>query len=390
MGSYVVSGVLTVAEYFAGIGLVRMGLERAGWKVVFANDISSRKYDMYRGFFPKSHKHYRISDIYDIPQREIPGTTLATCSFPCVDLSLAGNMQGMVGSKHSSAFWGFVNILKVQGDQAPPLIMVENVPGWLHSNKGEDFRLTVQALNDLGYHCDVFTLDALRFVPQSRLRVFLIGRKMENSTQSDCTGILTRSTALLPNSLRKSVISNSDLLWFSGVVPEPPALKADGLAEIVEQLDNADPRWWSQEEVDRHLAMMEQSHHDRVMKLAQDEQTHYRTFYRRVRGDKQRAEVRPDEIAGCLRTAVGGSGKQFLIQAGSSSVRMRTMTAREYARLQGVPDRYSLAVNGVHALTAFGDAVCVPAVAWIAENVLNPLVETLESSWQIILQPQTV
>ena len=384
------SGVYTVAEYFAGIGLVRMGLERAGWKVVFANDISPRKYEMYRGFYPKSHKHYRLSDIYDIPQREIPGATLATCSFPCVDLSLAGNMQGMVGTKHSSAFWGFVNILKVQGDQAPPMIMVENVPGWLHSNKGEDFRLTVQALNDLGYHCDVFTLDALRFVPQSRLRVFLIGRRMEDSTRSDCTGILTRSTALLPNSLRKSVISNSDLLWFSGIVPEPPALKGNGLAEIVEQLDDADPRWWSQEEVDRHLVMMEPSHHDRVMKLAQDEQTHYRTFYRRVRGDTQRAEVRPDEIAGCLRTAVGGSGKQFLIQAGQGDVRMRTMTAREYARLQGVPDRYSLAVNGVHALTAFGDAVCVPAITWIAENVLNPLVETLESSWQIILQPQTV
>jgi len=367
-----------------------MGLERAGWKVVFANDISPRKYEMYRGFYPKSHKHYRLSDIYDIPQREIPAATLATCSFPCVDLSLAGNMQGMVGTKHSSAFWGFVNILKVQGDQAPPMIMVENVPGWLHSNKGEDFRLTVQALNDLGYHCDVFTLDALRFVPQSRLRVFLIGRRMEDSTRSDCTGILTRSTALLPNSLRKSVISNSDLLWFSGIVPEPPALKGNGLAEIVEQLDDADPRWWSQEEVDRHLVMMEPSHHDRVMKLAQDEQTHYRTFYRRVRGDTQRAEVRPDEIAGCLRTAVGGSGKQFLIQAGQGDVRMRTMTAREYARLQGVPDRYSLAVNGVHALTAFGDAVCVPAITWIAENVLNPLVETLESSWQIILQPQTV
>jgi DNA (cytosine-5)-methyltransferase 1 len=54
---------------------------------------------------------------------------------------------------------------------------------------------------------------------------------------------------------------------------------------------------------------------------------------------------------------------------------MRTMTPREYARLQGVPDHFSITVNGVQALTGFGDAVCVPVITWIAQNVLNPAVE---------------
>ena len=81
-------------------------------------------------------------------------------------------MDGIINGSHSSAFWRIINILKAQGDSAPPLVMVENVPGWFHSNKGKDFRVTVQALNDLGYFCDVFVLGVLRFTPQSRFASF--------------------------------------------------------------------------------------------------------------------------------------------------------------------------------------------------------------------------
>ena len=55
-------------------------------------------------------------------------------------------------------------------------------------------------------------------------------------------------------------------------------------------------------------------------------------------------------------------------------IKMRVMTPREYARLQGVPDTFSIHASGIQALTGFGDAVCVPAISWIAQNVLNPLV----------------
>ena len=364
---------LTVAEYFAGIGLMRMGLEPCGWRVVFANDISEKKYEIYKTFFPDADHHYIVRDIFEIDPSSVPLTTLATCSFPCIDLSLAGNMGGING-EHSSAFWGFIRILKAQDDASPPLVLVENVPGWLYSNKGADFRATVQALNELGYACDVFTLNALSFTPQSRLRVFLIGAKFPVLNQ-DPTFILKRSLFLLPNSLRKSISSNLDLKWFYADIPEPPPLRTSGLSDIVEQMDDSDSRWWPEEEVKRHLDMMEESHYRRVVQLIQGDQITYRTFFRRVRKGRQRAEVRRDDVAGCLRTAVGGSGKQFLIKAGRGGIKMRAMTPREYARLQGVPDEYPITVNGVQALTGFGDAVCVPAITWIARNVLNPLVE---------------
>jgi DNA (cytosine-5)-methyltransferase 1 len=364
---------LTVAEYFAGIGLVRMGLEPCGWRVVFANDISKKKHEMYKAFFPDAERHYKIGDVFDLNPANIPATMLATCSFPCVDLSLAGNMNGIDG-KHSSAFWGFIKALTAQGDAAPPIILVENVPGWLYSNKGADFRFTVQALNKLGYACDVFVLDALRFTPQSRQRVFLVGTKLPVSG-INVNLILQRPYSLASDTLRKSLIANQDLKWFYTELPTPPPLRKSGLSEIIEQMGDNDSRWWKEDEVKRHFDMMSGPHQQMVKLLIDNNHISYRTFYRRRRVEQQRAEVRPDDIAGCLRTAVGGSGKQFLIKAGNGQLKMRTMTQREYARLQGVPDIYPITVNGVQALTGFGDAVCVPVITWIAQHALSPLVE---------------
>ena len=362
----------TVAEYFAGIGLMRMGLEQAGWDVVFANDISAKKFEMYRDFFPGNHEHYVLDDVFNLDPESIPFTTLATCSFPCIDLSLAGNMQGIQG-RHSSAFWGFIDILKAQGDNAPPLLLVENVMGWLHSNDGADFTATIKALNALGYACDVFTLDALHFTPQSRPRVFLIALRSDDDSSVGLMSILRRPAVLLPKSLRKCLIMNTNLKWFYNPMPVPPPLRTDGLSGIVEDIPDTDTRWWTIQETKRHLNMMSPKHRLRVYELIAKDEITYRTFYRRVRSGQQRAEVRNDDLSGCLRTAVGGSGKQFLIQAGHGSIRMRTMTSREYARLQGVPDDYCIKLDGIQALTGFGDAVCVPAVRWIAENALLPL-----------------
>ncbi len=329
---------------------------------------------MYREFFPDAKQHYLVGDIFEIGPINVPATTLATCSFPCIDLSLAGNMNGILSGNHSSAFWGFIKILKAQGESAPPLILVENVPGWLYSNKGKDFRVTVQALNKLGYACDVFVLDALRFTPQSRLRVFLVGTRFPVA-QTTAELILTRPKSLLSDQLKKSVTANKDLRWFYNELPEPPPLNSGGLSKIIEHMSDSDSRWWSEIETNRHLAMMKELHRERVSRLAQGKQISYRTFFRRRREDQQRAEVRDDDLSGCLRTAVGGSGKQFLIKAGKGCIKMRAMTPREYARLQGVPDEYPITVNGVQALTGFGDAVCVPAISWIAEHILNPLAE---------------
>lgn len=368
---------LSCAEYFAGIGLVRLGLEQAGWNVLFSNDWSPSKFEMYSAHFKDESNHYKVQDIFSISATDVPSTLLATASFPCIDLSLAGNLKGIDG-KHSSAFWGFTQVLGNQVDK-PKLVMLENVAGWLTSNQGEDFRITVQELNRLGYACDVFAVDAAHFVPQSRPRVFVIGVQMSDSNQ-DIFMFSQRSSSLKTSALEKTVMNNLDLCWHFLDVPTLPDKIDSDLSFIVEDLPENDQRWWSDDEVKRHLEMMSSVNLEYLKKLQDLSSYSYCSMYRRVRQGQQRAEIRKDGIAGCLRTARGGSSRQMLVRVRQNSIRMRLMTPREYARLQGVPDSYPLPSQLNQGLTGFGDAVCVPVITWIAERILNPLATSFQES----------
>jgi DNA (cytosine-5)-methyltransferase 1 len=368
------SSNLTCAEYFAGIGLVRLGLEQAGWDVVFANDWAHSKYEMYAAHFKDASKHYKVQDIFSVHPSDIPNTLLATASFPCIDLSLAGNLEGIDGN-HSSAFWGFIQLLEHQVNK-PKLVMLENVVGWLTANHGKDFRLTIQALNQLGYACDVVTIDAAHFVPQSRPRVFVIAIQKKCGNQTICL-FSKRDSSLKTKALEKVVIENLDLNWhFIEIPPLPDKTKID-LDIVVESLSDQDARWWSVDEVTRHLEMMSAINLNYLQELKDLSFYSYCPMYRRVRAGIQRAELRKDGIAGCLRTARGGSSRQMLVKVGRGIVKMRLMTPREYARLQGVPEHYPIPSQINQALTGFGDAVCVPVIVWIANNILNPLARSL-------------
>ncbi|MEG4392339.1 DNA (cytosine-5-)-methyltransferase [Microcoleus sp. BROC3] len=366
---------LTCAEYFAGIGLVRLGLEQVGWKVVFANDWAQDKFEMYSANFKDASQHYKVQDIFSVSHADIPNTLLATASFPCIDLSLAGNLKGISG-KDSSAFWGFTQILENQANK-PPLVMLENVAGWLTSNGGQDFRLTIQELNRLGYACDVYAINAAHFLPQSRLRIFVIGVHNTPNVNQNLSIFARRSFSLKTQALKKAIAANHDLSWnFVEVPPLPEKVKTD-VSCVVENLSDDDNRWWVDNEVKRHLNMMSPVNLDYLKEVQDLPYYSYCTMYRRVRAGKQRAELRKDGMAGCLRTARGGSSRQMLVKVGQGTIRMRLMTPREYARLQGVPENYPIPSQINQALTGFGDAVCVPVIAWVAENILNSLVKSL-------------
>src|SRR5438477_11662130 len=122
----------TFAEFFAGIGLMRLGLERVGWKIAFANDICEDKYEMYAAHFEDADDHFAVEDIHKLNASEVPTVTLATASFPCNDLSLAGARAGLKG-KQSSAFYGFVRILQEMKARRPRFVLSEHVTGFLTS-----------------------------------------------------------------------------------------------------------------------------------------------------------------------------------------------------------------------------------------------------------------
>jgi DNA (cytosine-5)-methyltransferase 1 len=107
--------------------------------------------------------------------------------------------------------------------------------------------------------------------------------------------------------------------------------------------------------------------------------------YRRTRRDGdgarlQRAEVRFDGLAGCLRTPAGGSSRQTLIFVEGDEVRSRLVSAREAARLMGLPESYRLPRRANDAYHLFGDGVAVPVVRRLAEHLLEPILSARSAS----------
>jgi DNA (cytosine-5)-methyltransferase 1 len=367
----------TFAEFFAGIGLMRMGLERQGWKIRYANDIDEQKLEMYRDQFPDANSHFSLKDIHRVSAREVPQITLATASFPCNDLSLAGARAGLAG-KESSAFWGFIAFL--EGRRAlgmlPRLVLLENVAGFLTSHHGNDFYKALEALNRLGYSVDAFFLDALRFTPQSRRRLFVVGM------DADVAGAETlevEESELRPAALVRFIAEHPQLHWKLRRLPEPPPAGRVKLETIVEELPDDAGEWWSEERNQYLFNQMSARHQESLRVLMAQQQWSYGAVFRRMRNGTSMAELRTDGIAGCLRTPRGGSGRQILVKAGFGTFRARLVTPREAARLMGADD-FCIKVSLNQALFGFGDAVCVPAVSWIARHYLNPTLRELASA----------
>ena len=102
------------------------------------------------------------------------------------------------------------------------------------------------------------------------------------------------------------------------------------------------------------------------------------TVYKRTRIDEvgrkaQRAEIRFDEIAGCLRTPAGGSSRQVIVVVDGDRVRSRLISPRETARLMGLSDDYELPTNYNEAYHLTGDGVVVPVVRHLAAHIFEPL-----------------
>jgi DNA (cytosine-5)-methyltransferase 1 len=359
----------TFAEFFAGIGLMRMGLEQAGWRIAFANDIDSQKEEIYRAMFPDNVSHFKPGDIHGFSPLEIPTVSLATASFPCNDLSLAGSRGGL-GGKNSSAFWGFVRLLGRMGQRTPPLLLIENVTGFLSSNDGRDFEDAMLSLNDLGYAVDPFIVDAAWFVPQSRQRLFVVAMKTR-SLESQTVDQLFEESPLRPNSLTQFILSHPDIRWRIRSLPNPPS-EACTLKSILENLPPEHEGWWSRDRAEYLINQMSPRHRQIADKMISGREWSYGTVFRRVRNGKSMAELRTDGVAGCLRTPRGGSGRQILFKAGRGGYQVRLLTPRECGRLMGVKN-FNLDVPLNQALFGFGDAVCVPVIEWIASNYLNPV-----------------
>lgn len=365
-----------VAEFFAGVGLVRMALEQAGAQVVFANDVSPAKARMYAANFGGGE--FTLGDVKALRGADVPDAEIATASFPCTDLSLAGNRAGLDG-RESGLVGEFLRILDEMGARRPAAVMLENVAGFATSNGGRDLAATLEALNGLGYACDVVALDARRFVPQSRPRLFVLAAAEPPLSLSASNG----QALLRPKRVASLIEANPRLRTFSLPLPPLPADSGQTLDDVAERLPPSHSRWWDAESVARFAASLSALNEARAAALRDAPRLTRRAAYRRTRGGKAVWEIRADPISGCLRTTRGGSSRQALVEGGGGELRVRWMTAREYARLQGAPNFRRGAAPETQARFALGDAVCVPAVTWLAKNYLLPLAVEASAPYEL-------
>jgi DNA (cytosine-5)-methyltransferase 1 len=357
--------------------MARLGLG-ADWQCTFSNEWSDKKAAAYRARF--GDHGLRVCDVAALTPADLPGApTLAWASFPCQDLSLAGAGAGLDGKRSGTfkAFWKLMRQM-VQHGRHPRLIVLENVVGALTSHDGRDFTYIVGALAKEGYRVGALVMDAVRFLPQSRARLFIVGVHEETAVPAQLklsgpaepwhTKALRTAFERCPGRLQDAWV------WWNLPTPTEPIPPFVSLIED----EPTGVKWHTKEQTDHIVSLMSPVHLEKLRNAQLLEERTVGTVYRRTRPNEdgvmvQRAEIRFDQISGCLRTPVGGSSRQTIVVVEGRKVRSRLLSPREAARLMGVPDDYPVPERYNDAYHLFGDGLAVPVVRWLNLNLLLPL-----------------
>jgi len=371
--------VFSFYEFFAGGGMARLGLGNA-WRCLFANDFDRAKADVYRRYFRDGA--LSNTDIRQLTTADLPGRAdLVWGSFPCQDLSLAGMGAGLNGER-SGTFWAFMRLMEQlrRERRLPAVIAVENVVGALYSNGGADFSAIIEAFSGLDMIVGAMVIDAALFLPQSRPRLFVVAARKDIAMtimRPDPSSLwhpraLVLAFHRLPGDLAQR--------WAWWDMPAPPPREIV-FADVIEDCPS-DVAWHSPFETQRLIGMMSPVNRAKVeAAMLKSRATGRRivgAIYKRTRRDEagnkvQRAEVRFDDVAGCLRTPAGGSSRQIILVAERGKLRSRLLSGREAARLMGLPEDYPLPDRYNAAYHLIGDGVAVPVVRHLAQHLIEPL-----------------
>jgi DNA (cytosine-5)-methyltransferase 1 len=369
-------------EFFAGGGMARAGLGDR-WSCGFANDFDQMKADTYASNW--GTEHLSVADVAEVQIGDLPDTAdLAWASFPCQDLSLAGNGVGIgdgAGTTRSGSFWSFWRLIEELRDHGrkPSLIVLENVYGSLTANEGRDFASICRCLSLGGYVFGALLIDAEKFVPQSRPRVFLVAVRDDFEIPLE---LVTEGPvpAWHPPAMISSIqrLAEPDLeMWRWWKLPLPEK-RVKTLADLLEQ-EPKGVAWHTKAETERLVSLMSDSPREHPPSMQCCGKRTVGTIYKRMRmgadGKKhQRAELRWDGVAGCLRTPGGGSSRQTILVVDGPNVRSRLLSPREAARLMGLPESYKLPPRYNDAYHVAGDGLVVPVVRHLAMHLLDPLI----------------
>lgn len=320
-------------DLFAGIGGIRLGFDKAfkkNIKTVFVSEWDKYAQETYKTNFKDEVKIY--GDITKVDIREIPEFDICLAGFPCQAFSLAGKRMGFdddyMGMSRGTLYAEVVRICKTR---KPKVIFCENVKGLLIHDKGRTLKVIIGSLESLGYKVKYQVLNSKDFgVPQNRERIYIVA-------------------------FRKDI--NSDSFKFPN-----PKRQQKCLQDILEKKPVPAKYYLSDvymETLRRHKAR------------------------HAAKGNGFGYEIRDlNGIAGAI--VCGGMGRErnliidkrqknlvptTHIKGNVNTEGIRKMTPREWARLQGFPEKYKLPLADVHLYKQFGNSVTVPVIQAIAKNI---------------------
>lgn len=335
----------TFIDLFAGIGGFRAAFESVGGKCVFTSEWDRFCQETYRANFAPDHPV--AGDIAGIDSDRIPGHDVLLAGFPCQPFSIAGvSKKNALNKPHGfecrtqgTLFFEVARIIK---HCQPRAFVLENVKNLVNHNKGDTFAVIRRTLEEeLGYHVCWRVIDARRWVPQHRERVFIVGHKEESGFSF---GWLDREpTASRPR--LQEVLHPED----GSEEPEPPYTKGSR-GRVSERYTLSDHLWtYLQAYADKH---------------------------RKKGNGFGYGLFGPEDVARTISSRYYKDGAEVLIR--QKRRRPRRLTPRECCRLMGFdsPGRersFVIPVSDAQAYRQFGNAVVVPVVTAIAEQMVSAM-----------------
>ena len=173
---------IRVFEAFSGVGAQRMALRNLGieHEVVGISEIDKFAIKSYEAIHGET---VNFGDISKLNPKDLPDFDLFTYSFPCQDLSIAGQRAGMIkGQTRSGLLYECEKIIEAK---RPKYLLLENVKNLVGKKFKPQFDEWLTYLESLGYTNYWQVLNAKDCgVPQNRERVFVISILGEHDTYS--------------------------------------------------------------------------------------------------------------------------------------------------------------------------------------------------------------
>lgn len=202
-------------DLFAGIGGIRIGFERAGFKTVFANDFEANCKTTYDLNFKDSK--LIVEDIRKISADDLPKFNFLLGGFPCQAFSIAGYRQGFKDKKDRGNL--FFDVASIIEQRKPEGFLLENVKNLKSHNKGNTFTVIEKTLKDLGYHVKAKVLNSMEYgnIPQNRERIYIVGFKNADYTEKfsfpDPIKLTTKITDILEKDVPEKYYYNGKPLY---------------------------------------------------------------------------------------------------------------------------------------------------------------------------------